>query len=206
VRHGDQAAEHGTADDRLHLDVRRRQRRVRRTHEPLHVLCPGGGRRLSCVAQVRLQRRREERPPDQDDQQRPRPLFWKWGRGAIDVADLGDPTTDTDYHLCMYTDGALATEMPFDAGASWSARGERGYRFYTEPGTGKVRLTVRARDGRSRIELAARGDGLAIPTLPIAYSSDVTVQLVNSASDACWQSTFAAPARRNIATRFFDTD
>ena len=57
--------------------------------------------------------------------------------------------------------------------------------------------------GRARITLKGKGDRLAMPTLPLSQDPRVTVQLV-ATTGACWETSHAAPARRNDGVQFRD--
>jgi len=51
--------------------------------------------------------------------------------------------------------------------------------------------------------LGAKGAAVGLPTLPLATSGNVVVQLANSAGAECWESVFTpATFRRNVALGF----
>jgi len=146
-----------------------------------------------------------DRPDDTDDQ-----LRWKFVKGdATDATDLGDPTADEDYVLCMYDasspGGALLMENRIPAGGTcgtkpcWKAlgtpAGSKGYRYKdndrTPHGIQKMVLKPGAA-GKAKVVLKGGQDhvfdgGPGAPALPLALP--VTVQLQN-ASGACWQATY----------------
>ncbi len=63
-----------------------------------------------------------------------------------------------------------------------------------------VRLKAGA-DGKAA--LAVTGKGMALPPLPVSQSDELVAQLFSSGG-ACFESRFAAPARRNDAKAFRD--
>ena len=69
-------------------------------------------------------------------------------------------------------------------------------------GTRKVVLKAGAA-GRSRIQVRAQGERLALPALPFGQEPTLTVQLRSSAGP-CWEATYTAPARRNRVGQFKD--
>lgn len=146
-----------------------------------------------------------DRPDDTDDQ-----LRWKFVKGtATDAADLGDPTADEGYVLCLYDasspGGALLMENRIPASGTcgskpcWKAlgnpAGSKGYRYKdndrTPHGIQKMVLKPGA-DGKSKVVIKGGQDhvfdgGPGTPALPLTLP--VTVQLQN-ASGACWQATY----------------
>ncbi len=136
-------------------------------------------------------------------------LSWRWLDGAIPLADFGDPTSTTDYALCIYDSTAGVPALVFAAQVEgggdcarmpcWSRVGAptRGYRLSDASGMqyGMERLLLRGgRLGSDTLQAGAGGDNLELP-LPVsidkffAQQDDVIVQLVNNVNK-CWQSTF----------------
>ncbi len=93
-------------------------------------------------------------------------VVWKWGKGpAVDPADFGDPTADTDYRMCVFADDPLsftrsisAVDLP--AGASWTAT-SKGFKYKSPDAI--AQLTAGSEDGKSRIKLKARGAAAGLP-------------------------------------------
>lgn len=134
-------------------------------------------------------------------------LIWQWKRGdQVDQADLGDPTQDTDYALCVYdataTVATLRTSLSVAAGGAggsrWSDRDPKGWRFKDRDGLsdGITQLDLRTgSSGKSLVKLKAAGVFLPLPD-PFSGAEffdvdpSVILQLVSS-DDQCWTSTFA---------------
>jgi len=147
-----------------------------------------------------------------------RALSWKWSRGAGSaLADFGDPVTTTSaYTLCLYDATAagprnvLRATVPGGGSCAgkpcWKARGVTGFgyrdRDLARDGVASITLTLSG-SGQASIALKAKGGLLATPTLPLAQSPDVTIQL--HGGDGCWETVFPAPAARSDASRFADT-
>lgn len=132
----------------------------------------------------------------------------RWGIKGVDStpADFGDPTDDTDYQLCIYTengDADLTSELGARAGRGWRER-KGGFMFRNRgdrADDGLDRVILRARRGaRGIVAALGRGDDLDLPDLPIADDEDVRVQLHNSEGH-CWDTVFTDP-RRNTDTRY----
>lgn len=116
---------------------------------------------------------------------------------AADPADVGDPTTTSDYHLCVYTIGAVEEPVfSFDAaapaGASWSST-EKGGAVYRRPdrapdGIAAIRIDPGA-DGEATVKLTGRGPALDVrfPVGPVP-GGELTVQLGHAG--ACWGAAF----------------
>lgn len=143
-------------------------------------------------------------------------LQWQWIKGAEVVqADLGDPSSTTDYALCIYdsTGGvaSLATSLALPAGtAGWRSLDPKGWKWADRSGLvdGLTRFELRTGvAGKSRVKLKAAGASLPLPA-PFSpaelFDADtsVVVQLLSS-EGRCWTSTFdAAGIGRNTPTVF----
>jgi hypothetical protein len=139
-------------------------------------------------------------------------LVWRWLRGVeTDVADFGDPTTGTDYALCVY-DGAGLLLNAAAAGGGTCGRGRPcwtrtakgfAYRDGSLGNDGMQRVVLRAGvDGKAKIVLRAKGQGLGVPGLGDLVSP-VTVQLRNAS--VCWGAQYSfPPAIRSEAGEFRD--
>lgn len=128
-------------------------------------------------------------------------LLWKWTKGAATALDeLGDPTASTDYALCLYAGmpalllagGEL--EIPADS-TRWDAV-RTGFQFKDASASvaGAQRAKLRAdAEGKSKMFVKGKGAALPDPTLPLADPDlPLIVQLLNSSTNACWQSTFGS--------------
>ena len=137
-------------------------------------------------------------------------LSWTWPHGApTSLSDYGDPTTTTDYTLCVYDSSAtgafLATEVAIPAGGTcgrqpcWHAT-RSGFKYGHKAGVLSATLKVGAAPGVASIKLKGRGPSLPLPTLPLQTDPKVMVALRNSAG-ACWEADYST-AQRNDVTEF----
>jgi hypothetical protein len=123
-------------------------------------------------------------------------LAWFWTRGAATRADFGDPTTATDYRLCVYdhadTTPALVLEAAVPAGGAcdgkpcWRHR-RAGFRFKSKDlaGDGVAQIDLApGREGKAAIAVKGRGANLPSPALPLTLP--VRVQL-RASNGSCWE-------------------
>jgi len=143
-------------------------------------------------------------------------LTWKWTKGAGTLKTaFGDPSTTTDYALCVYDriagTPALVVAARIPAGGvcagklCWRAT-KRGFRYADPNGAadGVTAVTLKeGLDGASQIRVKAVGSSLAMPTLPLAQDPAVTVQMTNALGE-CWDADFGAPAIDDDETEFRD--
>lgn len=129
---------------------------------------------------------------------------WRWIKGeATPRADFGAPAVDAAYVVCVYD--ASAAPQPLAAMAAPAAGTCVGTPCWKPDGTGFV-YKDRARnpdglatmhlhegltDGTARVTVAGRGASLALPVLPLV--PPVVVQVLNTATGACWASTHPTP-------------
>jgi hypothetical protein len=124
---------------------------------------------------------------------------------ATDLAELGDPTVDTDYQLCVWAvsggEPMLVADPFVPAGAGWAAK-KGGFRYKAAAGAnadGVRRVRLRAGpDGKTRLKLRAKGAAVEKPALPLAEGDTAVVQLHNSLG-ACWETGFDEAPRANDA-------
>jgi hypothetical protein len=148
----------------------------------------------------------------EEDPGRPQRLSWAWTSGRMTTKnDFGTPLTNTDYDLCIYDQTAGSDHPAYHAHVT--AGGMCGSRpCWKESASGYVyrdtrglngtvsRLVLKSgSDGRARITLNGRGDGLALPVLPLSQQSTVTVQLTNGLR--CWEARFSSNSH-NDSTLF----
>jgi hypothetical protein len=120
---------------------------------------------------------------------------------ATTQADFGEPSTTTNYALCVYSGStpALISDAEVQADPQmWRFLSNKGYRFFdiglTQDGTQKILLKGKADADRSKILWKGRGDSLSdlppstLPLLPAGFP--VTVQVLNNETSACFESTF----------------
>ena len=175
---------------------------------PLTRLCPFEPR-TDCHHPMRPQRSKlsmvdHPRKPSRDK------LKWNFKKGSETTPpELGDPTTDTDYELCVYVayDDLCFLVMHPDApaGPGWSRR-RNGYTY--KPGKnhpdGLRKLRVRSGpDRKARAKVKSKGDLFDFPLLPLPPGTPVLTQLYNS-NGTCWSNEFGAEPRKNTSKRFRD--
>ena len=138
-------------------------------------------------------------------------LKWSFKKGdETGPIELGDPTTTTDYELCVYVAYddlcflVFHPDMP--AGEGWSRR-RNGYVYRAAKGAhpdGIRKLRVRSGpDYRARAQAKSKGTIVEIPLLPFPEGTPMLAQLYNS-EGTCWSNEFGAEPRRNSAKRFRD--
>ncbi|MCC6766287.1 MAG: hypothetical protein IT293_16630 [Deltaproteobacteria bacterium] len=130
---------------------------------------------------------------------------------AVTPAEVGDPTNDTDYALCIYDEtanvGALAARIDVPAGAGWQAAGPTRVQYKDAAGTvhGVRRLRVDGKPTGAKVKLSAKGPSVPLPgpAAPDRYfvrDPHVIVQLRNSAG-GCWTLRLSDD-QKNSATEF----
>ncbi len=141
-------------------------------------------------------------------------LAWRWRRGAATAkVELGDPTTETAFALCLYDRTGLLTSVTLPPGGTCGTHDcwretSSGFRYRNGAGEpdGAVagKLKQGRRPGRTKVSIDAAGGNLDLPDLS-ALESPLVVQLRRSGSTACWAAQFGFPrAKRNDARRFRD--
>jgi hypothetical protein len=176
---------------------------------PLTRFCPFEPR-TDCFGEALPQRsalalRENTKNPRRDT------IQWKLKKGqAVAPSDLGDPTLDTDYELCVYVAVAdvcwLVLHPDALAGEGWQAR-KSGFAFKRKRGQhaeGLRKLRLRpGPDRKTRIALRGKGDLLDLRALPVPDGARVLVQLYNGL-DRCWSTEFGDSPLRADARRFKD--
>lgn len=122
-------------------------------------------------------------------------LAWRWLKGAATQrAEFGDPTTTTDYELCVFDETAgvpaLVLEASIPAGGNWKPT-SRGYKYKDRAALAAGVSGVLLKDGAggaASIVVKGRGDNLATPALPLSPDGTVTVQLLNPST--CWEASY----------------
>jgi hypothetical protein len=130
-------------------------------------------------------------------------IAWQWVSGAaFGQGDLGDPSSNTDYTLCVYDSTASVSSLAAmlqipAASAGWRNYSPRGWTWSDSTGSldGIKKLQIRAGDaGKTKVKLSAGGTFLPLP-LPFSGSAffagqpSVVVQLIADEGN-CWTSTF----------------
>ncbi len=131
-------------------------------------------------------------------------LRWNWRRGGETLlSDFGDPTTTTDYALCVYDKAAGSVRDVMEAqalaggtcksGPCWVVSGE-GFRYKDSDGRrGPIRsIQLEPGDaGKASVQVNASGPALAPAPMPLVMDPSVRVQLINVENGKCWEATFS---------------
>jgi hypothetical protein len=132
-------------------------------------------------------------------------LVWKWTKGAdTDADELGDPTADDGYVLCLYgdteNDPTLLTELSAPPGGlcagkpCWkrlgSPPGAKGVKYADKETTPTGVLGLLAKpgaDGKAKMVVKAKGPLLRTPAMPVT-AFPVRAQLQGAGS--CWEAEY----------------
>ena len=133
-------------------------------------------------------------------------FLWKGGPALI--PDMGDPTQNTRYELCIYDNRGVRMAMGVDPGPGWSTSGPpsapNGYKYKDSAALqdGVKILKTRANNlDKARLQLVGKGDALPDNAqLPFQYP--ITAQLYAS-DGACWDATFDQTVTFKNDTRGF---
>jgi len=136
-------------------------------------------------------------------------FVWKWVKGAdTSLAALGDPTSSTQYFVCVYDapGPALALQAVVPAGApEWSAAGSSGFKYKDNTGAagGMTKIKLKAATG-GKAKVLVKGAGADLED-PLPLTQPVTVQLQNSDGE-CWEHPFTSPETETSADAFKDKE
>lgn len=139
-------------------------------------------------------------------------ILFKSARGPAEAqTGFGDPTADTDYLWCLYTDtGAsptLVAEAGVGGGTGWKALGTTGYKFTdktgTQDGTNQIALKGHATQPKTRIVWKGRDGNLPLPSLPLEQAGPVSVRVHNLSNANCWGADFPSASTKKNDTRTF---
>jgi len=147
----------------------------------------------------------KDKPTDKSDLAK---LGWKPGT-ATALAALGDPTSTTNYGLCVYDTVGDAPRLRLRAIAPaggtcsgkpcWTSKGAKGFNYKSRTATPdgiKTMKVVPGIDGKAQIGVVAGGEPLPMPVLPLSVDGHVTAQVVNDLGE-CWGATFSLPSRND---------
>jgi hypothetical protein len=124
-------------------------------------------------------------------------LTWKISRAeATTAAEFGEPTSSTVTALCLYAGdtAALVGEIAIEpSGTKWFPLGSKGYKFTDQAGaSGGVQKIVLKGSEQDETLVLVRGKGSELPDLAPPLVPPVTVQLRNTDSGLCWESSYEA--------------
>ena len=135
-------------------------------------------------------------------------LSWKWtSSAAVATTDFGDPSTTTNYLLCIYDASGekLGAEAPAGpCGGTkpcWKVLGTVGFKYANTAGPdGLTKVLLKAGSvGKGKLGVNGSGPNLHLPALLLTLP--VTVQLQQDASSVCWEATYGT-ATTNTASAF----
>lgn len=142
-------------------------------------------------------------------------LKWTWRKGSQTAAgDFGDPTTTTDYTLCLYQNapGTLTSRNLFYIarapsgdlcrGPSWKAF-PKGFKYRDpclSPDGIKNVLLKAGVDGKARVAVKVKGNNKSVQFPAGPKNLPVTAELRASTGE-CWTSVFST-AQANFSTAF----
>lgn len=124
--------------------------------------------------------------------------IWKWKEGAIDAAEVGDPTGQADLSVCVYDNDGLLVGGPIPHGVpEWKAIGG-GFLYKDRLLSRHGILKLKVKSASPAILAKAKGPGTGIAPLSVTFP--VRAQLVNLDNGACWESVFPT-AKKNEADK-----
>ncbi len=137
-------------------------------------------------------------------------IKWKWIAGEeTTLADLGDPSSSSDYVLCLYDEigGQPRLDLEQDLlaatgcknGPCWQATSS-GFKYKDRSrrhnATDSARLKA-AEAQKAKVKVRAVGPTLGPPNLPLSQATTVRVQLNNLETGACWETVHTTSTRND---------
>jgi cysteine-rich repeat protein len=157
---------------------------------------------VSVAAKLKLR----DSADDEDDR-----FSWKWSRGeATAKNEFGNPATDEELWLCLYSGGELRSSTRLEAAADcgsepcWKeASSGFGLRSDGVSTGGLTKVSLRAGES-GKAKIGVKGAG-AFLDMPGELAGTVVVQLKKTRHGVCWESAFEEPHQRNENGNFADT-
>jgi hypothetical protein len=141
----------------------------------------------------------KDKSPDEGDI-----LIWKWTKGAATAKpELGDPTGDDGYALCIYEDDALVIGLEVPGGQTCNGNAcwkdiPAGFSYrdkeLTPDGVLSAKLLA-GTAGQAKIKLKAKGTRIEMPDLS-QLTGVLDVQLQRDGNPLCWGATFTPPFKK----------
>src|SRR5262245_11344103 len=114
---------------------------------------------------------------------------------------FGDPTSDTDYALCVYDDSGVSPIIVASgtapAGISWSANA-KGFK-YKSSSSSLTKAQLKVSGGKTKLMVKGAGAGLGMPGSLNGLGLPVVVQL-KASNGQCWQTSFPTAKVSNPVT------
>lgn len=149
---------------------------------------------------------------------RPPTLVFKWkGGDGVTLAELGQPTVDERYTLCVYDESGPEPEVLFAASAPpgtcgsepcWISAGTKGYKFKSRTGIGDGLTSIMLKPGTAgKASVVLKGKGSALANRPDGmpapgYDLPLRVQLQGE-SGACFGARFTSAGVQKNAGGLF---
>ncbi|MBY0275122.1 CehA/McbA family metallohydrolase [Candidatus Binatia bacterium] len=135
---------------------------------------------------------------------------FKWTKGTATIGQYGDPIVGgTSYALCVYKDDQLIMQPVVTGDGSWSGLPKKLRYNNKATNVDGIKLVV-LNPGTDKASIVVNGQGvnLDVPSIPLAPSSSVTVQLVKNPGSGpeCWEATFVPPFKKDKAPQFNDRE
>lgn len=149
-----------------------------------------------------------------------RQVLFSWTKGASPIGDFGNPTTTSDYTLCVYDQNGKVVALTAPAATTcgtepcWSFTGPSGnetgvrYKDTQDPAANDgVKLVKGKADdgvaGRAKLKLSAKGQNIPVINMPAPLVAPVTAQVFTSDGSVCWGNAFqASDERKNDGQKY----
>ncbi len=137
-------------------------------------------------------------------------LKFTWTRGEeTSASDVGDPTVDTQYAVCVWDRVGGTAQLVMEMSAPpagncgghpcWRAIGSGGFRYHDAGllpnGIQQLNVFTGAL-GKAKVSVTARGVAMPDPPMPFQHDPTITVQVVNSIG-SCWGADYVSAPRTN---------
>jgi len=133
---------------------------------------------------------------------------WSWSKGeAFGAAEVGDPSLDADYGLCVYANADASPRLLYESGvpasSSWKVKpAAAAWKSTLGTERGLSKFSVKGGDA-GKTSVKAKAKGVTWPKSTFAVTTPLVVQAVNSKTGECWSSRYeAAEIDTSNATTF----
>lgn len=136
-------------------------------------------------------------------------VVWKWIKGeSTTTADFANPVATAVYSLCVYagtTNALIGNSVVPPSASKWNPISTKGFRYIdstaSEGGIQKIIVKASIID---KAKAVVKGKGVGLPDYEPPLDLPVIVQMVNSDSGICWETTFSTPShiKRNQPGKF----
>ena len=132
---------------------------------------------------------------------------FKWLKGdATTFGALGDPTSSTQYFVCVYAPGLVFQSIVPAGATNWSVNGgSTQYKYKDNTGANGGITNIKLKSGiATKAQVLVKGKGLNLDD-PLPLTQPVTVQVQNS-DEECWEHAFTSPETKNDNKQFKDKE